>query len=238
MKILSRPILEREILESGEEYKKLGTQGIKCNTCGNLAEKYKKVSYFCQQCGIEESSKTRADAEKKERRCGSCRKVMVLRDEQEFFQCSRCNKDSLQDSENFSPSMDVFGILGLDLILVSPRHLFRAPYSLHEKTAFVSAVLEENKIANFQPQDADPIKIKIRDFMPKAEKNEARNLLVSALEWNGERTRSLESGEEVSKKQERKFEEITVDKSSITYPIFKFYKRGTRAKDRRVEQEK
>ncbi len=218
LKILSRPILEREIIESGEEYKKLGTQGIKCSTCGNLAERYRKVSYFCDRCGIEESSKQRADTEKKEKRCGSCRKQMILRGEQEFFLCSKCKLDSLKNSENFSPSMDVFGILGLDLVLVSPRHLFRTPYSLHEKTALVSHVLMESEIEKFSPSDADPLKSQIRDFYPQASKNEARNLLVQALEWNGERTRSLESGEESNKNKERKFEEITVDKSSIIYP--------------------
>lgn len=218
LKILARPILERGILESGEEYKKLGTEGVKCNTCGNLADKYDKVSYFCDRCGIEESSRIRADTARKEKRCGSCRKIMILRDEQEFFLCSKCKLDSLKNSENFSPSMDVFGILGLDLVLVSPRHLFRCPYSLHEKTAFASMVLLESEIANFNPQDADPLKIKIRDFYPKADKNEAKNLLVQALEWNGERARNLETSEKSTQAHERKFEEISIDKSAITYP--------------------
>lgn len=218
LKILSRPILEREILESGEEYKKLGTEGVKCNTCGNLAERYRKVSYFCEGCGIEESSKQKEDSEKKEKKCGSCRKPMILKDEQQFFQCSKCKLDSIKDSDNFSPSMDVFGILGLDLVLVSPRHLFRCPYSLHEKTAFVSAVLLESEIANFQPQDADPIKVKIRDFSPKPAQNEAKNLLVQALEWHGERSRSLENQEQSSQSHEKKFEEISIDKSTMVYP--------------------
>ena len=220
LKLLARPILEREILESGEEYKKLGTEGIKCNSCGNLAERYKKVSYFCPSCRIEESSKHQASAEKKEKRCGQCRRAMLLKDEQEFFLCQKCKIDSMASPSNFSPSMDVFGILGLDLVLVSPRHLFRAPYSLHEKTAFSSIVLEEKEIASFSPQDASPLKIKIRDFMPDAEQNEAKKLLVLALEWHGEKSRDLESKEKQENKPvgERKFEEIKIDKSSLLYP--------------------
>ncbi len=104
------------------------------------------------------------------------------------------------------------------MVLVSSRHLFRTPYSLHEKTALASTVLLESEIANFSPQDADPLKIKIRDFYPKADSNEARNLLVQALEWNGERARSLETKEQSTASQERKFEEISIDKSAITYP--------------------
>src|SRR3989338_8403883 len=34
-----------------------------------------------------------------------------------------------------------------DIILVSSRHLFRMPYSLHEKTALASIVIDENKIS-------------------------------------------------------------------------------------------
>lgn len=37
-----------------------------------------------------------------------------------------------------------------DLILVSPRHLFRMPYSLHEKTALASVVLNPEEVKNFQ----------------------------------------------------------------------------------------
>lgn len=70
-----------------------------------------------------------------------------------------------------------------DLILVSPRHLFRMPYSLHEKTALASVVLEPSEIANFQPRDADPLKAKIKNFMPDSQEGEASELLMQALDW-------------------------------------------------------
>ncbi len=70
-----------------------------------------------------------------------------------------------------------------DIILVSPRHLFRMPYSLHEKTALASVVLNPEEISNFQLKDADPLKAKIRDFMPDAKEGEASELLREALDW-------------------------------------------------------
>lgn len=70
-----------------------------------------------------------------------------------------------------------------DLILVSPRHLFRMPYSLHEKTALASVVLEPEEIENFQPKDANPLKAKPKDFMPDPEEGEAAELLREALDW-------------------------------------------------------
>lgn len=71
-----------------------------------------------------------------------------------------------------------------DLILVSPRHLFRMPYSLHEKTALASIVLKPEEIMDFQPKDADPLKAKIKNFMPEAEEGEATELLREALDWH------------------------------------------------------
>ena len=70
-----------------------------------------------------------------------------------------------------------------DLILVSPRHLFRMPYSLHEKTALASMVILPEELKNFQPKDADPLKIKIRNFIPEALEGEASELLREALDW-------------------------------------------------------
>ncbi len=71
-----------------------------------------------------------------------------------------------------------------DLILVSPRHLFRAPYSLHEKTALASVVLSPEELGNFQPKDANPLKATVRNFMPDSVEGEAAELLREALDWH------------------------------------------------------
>jgi DNA primase catalytic subunit len=73
-----------------------------------------------------------------------------------------------------------------DIILVSPRHLFRMPYSLHEKTALASVVLNHNELANFQLTDADPMKVQIKNFLPNSEEGEASELLMQALDWHKE----------------------------------------------------
>ncbi|MEK6820221.1 MAG: hypothetical protein AABX71_00740, partial [Nanoarchaeota archaeon] len=78
-----------------------------------------------------------------------------------------------------------------DLVLVSSRHLFRAPYSLHEK-GLVSVVLSEEEINKFQPKSANPLRVKIRNFYPEAQENEAKELLISALDWNEERREKQE----------------------------------------------
>ncbi len=70
-----------------------------------------------------------------------------------------------------------------DLVLVSPRHLFRMPYSLHEKTALASVVLDSEEIKEFDLKDADPLKIQIKNFIPDCEEGEASELLMQALDW-------------------------------------------------------
>lgn len=100
-----------------------------------------------------------------------------------------------------------------DLILVSPRHLFRAPYSLHEKTSLASIVITREQLKTFNPQDAAPLKVDIKNFYPDAEENEAKELLISALDWH-------KSKEDYSTKKVlgRKFEEVEIDKSIIIMP--------------------
>jgi hypothetical protein len=81
-----------------------------------------------------------------------------------------------------------------DLVLVSPRHLFRMPYSLHEKTALASIVLKPEEIENFQLIDASPMKLSkenIRNFMPNSKEGEASELLVQALDWYRENNREI-----------------------------------------------
>jgi hypothetical protein len=99
-----------------------------------------------------------------------------------------------------------------DLILVSPRHLFRMPYSLHEKTALASVVIDKNKLSDFQPKDADPFKIKIKNFIPECKDGEATQLLMQALDWN----------QEHSSKEEKKtfeFKPINItDRSEKNFP--------------------
>ena len=101
-----------------------------------------------------------------------------------------------------------------DLILVSPRHLFRAPYSLHEKTALASVVIDKKKISDFQLKDADPFKIEIRDFIPDAKPGEASRLLMQALDWSKENV-----SEENSSKKNIEYKPIQIaDRSEKNYP--------------------
>ncbi len=96
----------------------------------------------------------------------------------------------------------------VDVVLVSPRHLFRAPYSLHEKTAYASIPLDKSQIENFKPSDADPLKItKIKNFMPDSVHGEATLLLTKAL---------AQAEKEKPKQVEKKYDGKGIDLKGLT----------------------
>ena len=160
-------------------------KGIKCKTCNEIVKKYTETTFFCMLCKREETKKFEHGFEKSDYKCHDCNRPLKIKSEKQFFYCNYCKISSQKNQFNFSETeeIDLFELMGLDLVLVSPRHLFRMPYSLHEKTALVSTVISESDLKDFQPPHANPLNIKIQSFLPKSEKNEARELIVRALDW-------------------------------------------------------
>ncbi|MBS3073036.1 hypothetical protein J4477_04340 [Candidatus Pacearchaeota archaeon] len=188
IKELSRPILEDLMKESEADFLKVkGYFGVKCEKCNNLADARFEVTVRCDKCSPPhiETFKT-SNENYREKKCPIHTKSELKEvSKKKFYYCSRCSIDSLESKSSFSEriSIDIFKVLGLDLQLVSPRHLFRMPYSLHEKTALASIVLDKNKISEFEINDADPLKVVVKDFIPKVKKNEAKDLLLSSIDW-------------------------------------------------------
>ncbi len=67
------------------------------------------------------------------------------------------------------------------------RHMFRAPYSLNEKTWLVSVPISLNQLKDFDPKEAEPKKViantnTYENFF-RGEENEAQDLLLEAMDW-------------------------------------------------------
>ena len=78
---------------------------------------------------------------------------------------------------------DPFSKADIDSVLISSRHMFRAPYSLHEKSGLVSLPINPDRIMEFNKEEAKPENVKtIIKFLDKAERNEARRLLIQAFD--------------------------------------------------------
>ncbi len=106
-----------------------------------------------------------------------------------------------------------------DLILVSPRHLFRSPYSLHEKTRLASVVIEPEELKDFQPKHADPLKAKPKNFLPESESGEASELLREALDWHKNQNPEDESEKKPGKSFKHvKLKELSIKLSEAHFP--------------------
>ncbi|MBU0761181.1 MAG: hypothetical protein KJ600_04530 [Nanoarchaeota archaeon] len=169
-------------------------QEVRCNKCGGVARKGSIAEFSCPVCGMNVKRKN-IKITKRRLKCLSndCAGILEIGDSEEFYYCEDCKDqenenlqlNSSKHPENFEKFEGVSAekVASLDLVLVAPRHLFRMPYSLHEKTALASVVLSKNEIEKFSPKDADPLKVKVRNFMPENVEGEAKKLLSKALDW-------------------------------------------------------
>lgn len=178
-----------------------------CPTCGRPSKKGIVTEYACEDCG---ARITRKDVKqtKRELRCVNCPGVFHIVSNEEYFFCPSCTTSSFDRlgnegsgkmtytkearegaahfSADFSESVSGEVVGGSDLVLVAPRHLFRMPYSLHEKTALASIVLHKNELAGFTLRDANPLKLQIRPYISVPASNEGARLLAAALAWKKE----------------------------------------------------
>ncbi len=79
-----------------------------------------------------------------------------------------------------------YTVVGIDTILMSSRHLYRMPYSLHEKTGLVSVVLSKQQLNAFKLSMGKPSAVIIKPFLTKPKINsesEAHELIINALDW-------------------------------------------------------
>jgi DNA primase catalytic subunit len=105
--------------------------------------------------------------------------------------------------------LNVDKFLEIDTVLISSRHLYRMPYSLHEKSGLVSLPIDPDKVLEFEKVMAKPESVfsTMFPFLDRNVKSEsARRLLVQALDFEVK----LEEERETPKE----FEEI-----EITSPI-------------------
>ena len=104
--------------------------------------------------------------------------------------------------ENGIKKFNAESILQMDTLLISPRHLYRMPYSLHEKSGLVSMPLDPEKVMSFKKDFAVPksVKVSSHKFLDdsETEPDEARQLLTEALDFNIKI-------EDVKTKEEREF---------------------------------
>ncbi|MBI5148976.1 hypothetical protein HZA33_04825 [Candidatus Pacearchaeota archaeon] len=122
-------------------------------------------------------------------------RILELNTLKELSQTFKKKESELLKDNIFNP----FSILELDTILISPRHLFRMPYSLHEKKGLASIVIQKEQIKSFHPGWAKPDRVFPKQFLPEPEQNEASELLRQALDWSSRHKKTIQQEQETGK---------------------------------------
>lgn len=164
-KILANPEFQKYASEN--EGKKLIYEV--CKKCGTrvTGKDEKKVTFQCSSCGNEIS-----DGDGPYKICPVCSRIMKRVEVVYEKICPKCSSREAIKKVN----------LLIDEILVSSRHLYRCPYSLHEKSGLVSLPINPDDVLSFKRESAEPKKVlELIDFILKNKElisygpNEAQN---------------------------------------------------------------
>ncbi len=97
--------------------------------------------------------------------------------------------------------MNVYEVVDIDPVLISPRHLFRLPYSLNSKTFLVSLPVKADKIGDFERMQARPDMVKVENkFLEAGASYEAELLIAETIDWY------VRMKQKSERAKERKFE--------------------------------
>ncbi len=103
----------------------------------------------------------------------------------------------LPEEELLTPqrTLNISSFLEIDTVLVSSRHLYRMPYSLHEKSGLASLPLNPEEIPLFEKEMARPENVHLMPFpflSRLVQKEDARQLLLQALDFKVKEERESE----------------------------------------------
>jgi DNA primase catalytic subunit len=105
-----------------------------------------------------------------------------------------------KDNEGFEIlTLDAEKFLEIDTILIAPRHLYRMPYSLHEKSLLASVPVHVDEILKFKKESAECENVSFDiPFLDRKNvvRGEAQTLLINAFDFYPK-----ESGEEKERKE-------------------------------------
>lgn len=116
---------------------------------------------------------------------------------EELARLTNKKEENLVKNKPFDP----FSIVDIDTILISSRHLFRAPYSFHEKSGLISIPINPKDILKFKKEQAKIENVKtdiefLNDTITK--EGEASNLVIQAFDYY----QKIQQKEEIKIKKE------------------------------------
>ncbi len=123
--------------------------------------------------------------------CGICGQVQTAEEQGEVQKCPRCNSFMQEQTAKgktvrTESTFDPLTIIEVDTILIAHRHLYRMPYSFHEKSELVSVPVKPKDVLHFDKKSAETEKIDLTIPFLEREKaitGEASKLLIAAYDY-------------------------------------------------------
>lgn len=151
--------------------------GRYCANCGIKRDEVKQSTvYRCSKCGHESHPQGNPDVIRCENK--NCSHPVEFQIEKAG--CSVCG-----DKKPLVSKPNLLAVVEVDTVLISSRHLYRMPYSLHEKSGLVSIPIHNKDILSFEKDLAKPNKIDFSiPFLVRSSaiKGEASKLFVEAFD--------------------------------------------------------
>jgi len=178
----------------------------KCAKCKRELDLNKQdeelYEFICPKC------EDRITSNKEYIKCEKCKTIMRKIEQQREFKniITLCECGSNEYRSIFNP----LSIIEVDTILLSSRHLYRMPYSLHEKSGLVSIPINPDKVMEFEREMAKPDTLVISPFVfldRNVSGESARQLLLQAVDFEVKSGEERKYGEEVKKD----YEEIVIE---------------------------
>ena len=179
-----------------------------CKSCNTKIKKSEeKFEFICAHCNTRETSNKDILLKK----CKKCKRPTEKKEITNTSKCPNCNSKETYEKLNIEE------ILNIDAIMLSSRHLYRMPYSLHEKSGLVSIPIQLDKILDFDKKQANPFNFKVKSFKfldkENVQDNESTLLFEKAFSFQSEIERKKQLRESLKDKvflnqSEVKFEAI------------------------------
>jgi DNA-directed RNA polymerase subunit RPC12/RpoP len=178
---------------------------VKSEHINKIKTKEKLMEFRCKECGkkvIPQDNK-----EKIEYVCPKCSERIFLEEDLSAVKCPRCSYPFMENmkrkfskriehskssicscgSTQYVELVNAGAIIEVDTLLISQRHLYRMPYSLHEKSGLCSIPFNPEHILQFDKKYAKPELVKVSKlrFLERehVHQKEAMQLLLQALDF-------------------------------------------------------
>jgi len=144
-----------------------------CKGCGKeRKEKTQEFDFICSKCGYQEIGTDKMKS------CAKCGFIM----EKKVKKTAACECGETKVKKIF----DTAKIVDIDTLLISSRHMYRMPYSLHEKSGLYSIPIGPNEILRFDKKMADPSSLQMPELIylddSKTKEGEASKLVLATFD--------------------------------------------------------